>query len=145
MRKHLIIAGIICAASIPPATAVTKCVALGSNTTCTARSANYRYQPDWSITCNTNGKSISVQGVSMCSSTAGSSYYTTATQLDRSSMTRENEYCWCKMTSPAVSRWVYVYANRDGANCFYSCASECEQLAGGTAAYRSTLFRNLSD
>ena len=37
MRKHLIIAGIICAASIPPATAVTKCVALGSNTTCTAR------------------------------------------------------------------------------------------------------------
>ncbi len=34
MKKHLIIVGIICAASIPPAYAVTKCVKLTSSTTC---------------------------------------------------------------------------------------------------------------
>ena len=68
MKKHLIIVGIICAASIPPAYAVTKCVKLSPSTTCTSPSG-VNGQSNWSATCG----GIEIQGVAFCGSQSGGS------------------------------------------------------------------------
>ena len=63
MKKHLLIAGLICVATIPPASAVTKCVKLTSSTTCSGFSAG-NSQSNWSTHCD----DILIQGVAFCGS-----------------------------------------------------------------------------
>ena len=48
-------------------------------------------------------------------------------------------YCWCKMTHPASSRWVFYYSSSASA-CASNCASNCGSLAQNSAALRSGLF-----
>ena len=48
-------------------------------------------------------------------------------------------YCWCKMTHPASSRW--VFNNSDSASgCASHCAHYCASRAHSDAALRSGLF-----
>ena len=48
-------------------------------------------------------------------------------------------YCWCKMTHPASSRW--VFRNSDSASsCASACANDCAIYARSRAALRSGLF-----
>ena len=138
MKKHLIIAGIICAASIPPAYAVTKCVKLTPSTTCTSSSGTAG-QPNWSATCG----GIEIQGVALCGSQSASSPGKTSETVNISSNSENNKHCWCKMVSPAVSSW--VYRNMASGSCAYGCASSCADFAQGLSAFRSGLFSGLSD
>ena len=48
-------------------------------------------------------------------------------------------YCWCKMTHPASSRWVF-HRSASASNCASSCANYCGDYAQNYAALRSGLF-----
>ncbi len=143
MKSKIIIAGaMLCAITTTGAHAVTKCVALNSSTTCTSDFSQYEYHTDWAATCTTNGVSTPISGIGICSSTQGSGSQT-ATELDTSAISDDNEYCWCKMTSPAVSRWVSSsYSLR---YCDQACALYCASRVQANAAFRSALFGSLSD
>ena len=142
MKKHLIIAGIICVASIPSAYAVTKCVKLTSSTTCTTFSGN---GSNWSATCG----GIEIQGVAFCGSRKGGSMGATTESVTTSSTSDNNKYCWCKMVSPAVSSWVFLYSRPSVGSCAYYCANSCANYsayyAQSGSAFRSALFSGLSD
>ena len=138
MKKHLIIAGIICAASISSAYAVTKCVKLTSSTTCTNDSAS---GSNWSMTCG----GIKIQGVAFCGSQKGGSSGETSETVTTSLTSDDNRNCWCKMVSPAVSSWVYSRGYADAGSCAYDCAYVCANRAERYSDFRSALFSGLSD
>ncbi len=48
-------------------------------------------------------------------------------------------YCWCKMTHPAYSRWVFNGSN-SASVCASNCAYNCAYNAHSHAALRSGLF-----
>ncbi len=48
-------------------------------------------------------------------------------------------YCWCKMTHPASSRWVFDFLF-SASNCASSCGHYCGSHTGNNAAFRSGLF-----
>ncbi len=143
MKKHLIIAGIICVASIPSAYAVTKCVKLSSSTTCSYVNPG-NYVVDWTSNCKSSGTSVAISGISQCSSTSGSSTGQKATSLEISGGT-DDKYCWCKMVSPAVSTWVFDNGLGSAANCAINCAYACAGDVASFASFRSALFSGLSD
>ena len=146
MKSKILIAGaILCAITTTGAHAVTKCVALNSSTTCTSSPSSYTLHTDWAATCTTNGVSTPISGIGICSSTSGSSIGQTATELDTSSTSDDNKYCWCKMTSPAVSRWVFTISNSSAGSCARICAYNCANRVQGFASIRSALFGSLSD
>ena len=140
MKKHLIIVGIICAASIPPAYAVTKCVKLTSSTTCTSYSGATN-QSNWSATCG----GIEIQGVALCGYQYGGSNGATTETVTFSSNSDNNKNCWCKMVSPAVSAWVFYDSAPTAGDCAYTCADGCAFYAAGDTSFRSALFSGLSD
>ena len=140
MKKHLIIAGIICAASIPPVYAVTKCVKLTSSTMCTTPSGA-QDQSNWSATCG----GIAIQGVAFCGSQKGSSAGVKSKTVTTSSTSDDNKNCWCKMVSPAVSSWVFADSEASAGNCAYYCAGSCAARAQYNSAFRAALFSGLSN
>lgn len=146
MKLKILIAGaMLCAITTTGAHAVTKCVALNSSTTCDPGSiTQYQNHTDWAATCTTNGVSTPISGIGICSSTKGASQYATATELDRSSTADENLNCWCRMISPAVSRWVF-YSSSSADICAKNCALLCAGTVRSYAAFRSALFGSLSD
>ncbi len=139
MKKHLIIAGIIFAVTIPPTYAVTKCVKLTPSTTCSSFSGAPG-QSNWSATCG----GIEIQGVAFCGSQNGGSAGTKSENVTTSA-TDDNKYCWCKMVSPAVSSWVFNNMSGDALNCRSLCAHDCAINARMNSAFRSALFSGLSD
>ena len=140
MKKHLIIAGIICVASIPPAYAVTKCVKLTSSTKCTSPSGSAN-QSNWSANCG----GIEIQGVAFCGSQAGGSIGKTSETVTISSTSDNNKHCWCKMVSPAVSSWGFSYSYSSAGTCAVNCAANCADRAQYNVFFRSGLFSGLSD
>ncbi len=139
MKKHLIIVGIICAVTIPPAYAVTKCVKLTSSTTCTTSTSN---GSNWYATCG----GIEIQGVAFCGSQNGGSEGVTTETVPTSSTSEDNRYCWCKMVSPAVSRWVFAYNGHGSAgHCADECSLYCAFIAEESEPGRAGLFSGLSD
>ena len=148
MKKHLILAGVLSVAIIQsqPVMAVTKCVALNSSsTTCTSSYLQYEYHTNWAATCTTNGVSTPISGIGICSSTEGAAPFATATELDTSVASDDNKHCWCKMTSPVVSRWVFLGSDTSAGNCARNCAYSCAGNAQHTVPFRSALFGSLSD
>ena len=146
MKKHLILAGAFTMAivQVQPTFAVTKCVALNSNTTCTYKNPG-EYAIDWTSTCTTNGASTPISGIAVCSANDGSILYP-ETELNISSAFEENLYCWCRMVSPAVSLWVYADASAATADyCLTYCADSCATNMKDSAYFRRALFGSLSD
>ena len=146
MKSKILIAGaVLCAITTTGAHAVTKCVALNSSTTCTSDYSQYQYRTDWAATCTTKGVSTPISGIGICSSTDGGSLGTTATELDTSYTADKHLNCWCKMTSPAVSRWVFYLSFKSAGECACYCSWYCESVVQNFAALRSALFGSLSD
>ena len=149
MKSKIILVGaMLCAITTTGAHAVTKCVALNSSTTCTSNYNSYYNKTDWAATCTTNGVSTPISGIGVCSSTSGSSIGQTATKLDTSSTADENMYCWCKMTSPAVSRWVFPQlwsAVVTASDCSSLCAYSCAANVLTDASFMLAMFNSLSD
>ena len=147
MKSKILIAGaMLCAITTTGAHAVTKCVALNSSsTTCTSDYRQYQKRTDWAATCTTNGVSTPIRGIGICSSTKGGSTGGTATELDTSYDVNENHNCWCKMTSPAVSRWVFNRSDLPAGDCAQLCAYYCAIAVRDFADFRSAMFGSLSD
>ncbi|MBQ8294772.1 MAG: hypothetical protein IJX89_05310 [Alphaproteobacteria bacterium] len=129
-----------------PANAVQKCVALdASSTTCTSTPAGGN--ADWSATCTTNGTSVPIKGIAMCSNQAGAAQYATSDAITTVSSASDttNVNCWCKMVEPAVSSWVFFNANSSAGNCAGDCSFYCALYARSYSAFRSALFSSLGD
>ena len=126
--------------------AVQKCVALDASTT-TCTSTPTAGKADWSATCTTDGTSVPIKGIAMCSNQAADAQLGTSdaiTTVSGSSDTT-NLNCWCKMVEPAVSSWVFVYAYTSAGGCAYYCAYLCAFYARGNSAFRSALFSSLGN
>ena len=136
MKKHLLIAGLLCVTTITPAAAVTKCVKLTSSTTCSNSSHS---GSNWSVTCD----GVPVEGVGFCVSQVGNAIGAAATAVTVSLSSDDNKYCWCKMVSPAVSRW--IYATTFSSRCADNCTNYCANVAKSNTSFKSAMFRNLSD
>ena len=149
MKTKIILAGIIlCAATATDTHAVTKCVALGYNTTCSISSTDDDNVADWTTTCTTNGISTTIKGIGVCSATKGSmTNSTSASNLQISSTPANNRYCWCRMINPAVSRWIYDSTpnNEQGFECARDCAYRCGSSLYSDSIFRNYMFSNLSD
>ncbi len=146
MKKHLLIAGLMCVAIIPPAAAVTKCVALNPNNTTCTYNQNFNTL-DWSANCTANGKNVKITGVAGCSSQYGGTTGEASATISTSSNVNDNKYCWCKMTSPAVSQWVYFYfyMGPSATSCAERCATDCSNALNGNVYFMNAMFNNLSD
>ena len=55
----------------------------------------------------------------------------------------ERKYCWCKMTHPAASRWVFDEAM--GTYCAGACASYCSLhlMSGSYPAFKKGFFKTI--
>ena len=135
----------VCAITTTGAHAVTKCVALNSSTTCTSNDSLYLNHADWAATCTTNGVSTPISGIGICVNTEGGSIGSISTELVPSSISDNNRYCWCRMISPAVSRWVFYGSTASAGVCDRRCAYICANVVQGVEAFRSALFGSLSD
>ena len=94
------------------------------------------------FTWNTTFPYGTIYGVAACLSVNGGSQGTINPDLDASGGEKEGGYCWCKMTHPAYSRWVYR-ASYSASNCASSCANYCGYNAQIYAALRSGLFGSI--
>ena len=132
-----------------PASAVQKCVALDATKTCTGTKPA-DYASSLTATCyGTNNEEIPVQFIAVCADTSGSTRdqkdtiaYTAASDASYS-----NDYCWCKMVSPAVSKWVLADDDLERDSCLRTCASFCyySLIYSSYQAFRTAFFTNLSD
>ena len=99
---------------------------------------------------NTTFSYGTVFGIATCVDTAGSSNQVVA-ELKSSDGTvatggeRSGRYCWCQMTHPARSRWVF----RDAYGSVDDCRSGCAVYCGGNvrvrSGFRSAVFGSVGD
>ena len=143
--KILIVGAMLGTVVIEPAMAVTKCVALNSSTTCLFKNPGYNVA-DWTSECTANGVSVLISGIGICSATEPDGYSVSDTvALEISSAADENQECWCKMTSPAVSSiWVHN-SNGSGSFCLKNCAYYCASMMRLNASFRARMFSALGD
>lgn len=81
----------------------------------------------WSFDCQLNGTSLEFKGLAFCSSDTPASG-TVADNITSGPFTSSPAPtgCWCKMTYPFSSQWVF-YGSISGKNtCLTSCASACK-------------------
>ena len=77
-----------------------------------------------------------VSGVAVCNDTNGTSNVASnAEQYDTGGVK-----CWCKMTHPAVSRWVFNYSYSAAPDCAGECARRCATLGRFYSDFRSGVF-----
>ncbi len=91
----------------------------------------------WGATLYTGDK---VTGIASCNSTKSTRGETTTEEFSQSS---EGQYCWCKMTSPFASRWVFLNDYFSVVTCANSCASNCGYFVQNNSAFRSGLFSSV--
>lgn len=56
---------------------------------------------------------------------------------------RKGEHCWCQMTHPAVSRWVFQGTFDSVGACGSNCAIYCGIFVRNSALFRSGVFGSL--
>lgn len=127
--KRIIVFAVLVGWVFNPVRAADKCVPLTRSypiTTCTA-TTNTVGTADWTAVCETTGtplgtvSGIAISGVAGCSNQGTGPMV--SDNITTSTDESENIYCWCKMTSPVVSRW--VRAGVQGTDTFVVCMSDC--------------------
>ena len=63
---------------------------------------------------------------------------------DTSKTEYERKFCYCKLTHPMSSRWVFQRSN-NATYCSLDCAYNCAINAFGDVGWRSALFRAVGD
>jgi len=84
----------------------------GASSTHNRGNANVR---TFSVTSNIGGTSRTVNGVGWC---GGSTTPPT-------SATQSGSNCWCRVTSPITSRWVFESTHSSNARCAGNCSDHC--------------------
>ncbi|MBQ0013331.1 MAG: hypothetical protein KBS86_02050 [Proteobacteria bacterium] len=105
----------------------------------TSNTATYGLTTDqtWGVTLYTGDK---VTGIASCNSTPGTFAQSTNQNFNQ---TDKGRYCWCKMTFPAVSRWVYYSVYIDAARCASTCAFDCGYQVRHSSDFRSGVFSSI--
>lgn len=97
-------------------------------------------------------KTFTINGSAICSSIAPTSAQLGNISVDSKQLEIQQKYstsfvsggdgknCYCKMTDPAISKWVYSGYNATLSTCIKNCATKCA-IAGGESASQTT-FRN---
>ena len=130
--------------------AATKCIALNSQASCrnnySGAAGNYNAEPgqsDWGSSCTgANGASITVHGIALCGSDTGVSSGATVDSVRVSGDVSQNQYCYCKMVQPVVSRWVFAKKHDQSAgDCAYWCQNTCADFMNqNTNGFRSSVL-----
>ncbi|MCQ2582148.1 MAG: hypothetical protein MJ170_04210 [Alphaproteobacteria bacterium] len=94
----------------------------------------------WGTTLYTGDK---VTGIASCNSTPGSTRGETTTE--EFSQSSEGQYCWCKMTSPSASRWVFASDKGSADKCVRNCVDNCGYFLKlpARADFRSGFFSSV--
>ena len=139
MKKILIILIMLCVAT--PLHATTMCAA--EDTTAVildpSISGTSMSYDEITMTWSTTYPYGTIYGVAAWLSVNGGTHGTINYDLDAGGGEKEGGYCWCKMTHPASSRWVFT-SSTSASNCASACARNCAAYARGNAALRSGLF-----
>lgn len=67
---------------------------------------------------------------------------TSPANTENPELSTERRYCWCRMTHPAISRWVFRYSN-NAAHCSDNCALSCAANAFSNVGLRSAMFNSI--
>lgn len=99
----------------------------------------------WGAVCNNNKSDITVNGPATCSSMAPSDglYSQTAT-LDTQTDDEDMIYCWCQISAPFTSQYIYINEYVYQTECENWCASFCAQNATQNQKFRDAIFSNLT-
>ena len=81
-----------------------------------------------------------VSGIAVCNDTGGS--YGVASNDEQ--YETGGVKCWCKMTHPAVSRWVFSNSYSSASDCAANCASYCGNSVQGNSGFRSGVFGSVA-
>ena len=110
--------------------AATKCIAMGSSSSCSQMSADVS-QSDWGSICN----NITIHGISACGTweianvaSVGAVYET----VTYASTPNGNTGCFCKIVQPVVSRWVFAERFKDESD--GNAPERCEKWCAATCA-----------
>ena len=77
-----------------------------------------------------------VKGKAVCNSTTG----TYAVAISSEQHQSGGKECWCKMTSPKESSWVFWDTYGDSAGCAADCAFTCAFIVSGDSVFRGAVF-----
>lgn len=121
--------------------AITRCLPLSANTSCTGNGRDSFNKVEWVATCN----NTPVHGIGLCSDTPGTTIG--ATGQPTLTYSSDAQYCWCKMLYPAVSSWVFAFDFKAYGDCAQECSIQCEIKLGdkntdGTN-FRQAIFHGL--
>jgi len=58
---------------------------------------------------------------------------------------RTGKYCWCQMTHPVKSRWVFLSADGSVAACGSNCADYCGYFVRINASFRGSVFGSVGN
>jgi hypothetical protein len=91
----------------------------------------------WTVTF----PNYTVSGIATCNSTGGT-YARAYPQynFDDNHASSTGTYCWCKMTSPVRSAWVYRYERGSASFCASYCAYICGDDVRGSSSFRGGVF-----
>ena len=82
-----------------------------------------------------------VSGIATCNSTKGESARAYPEyNFDNNHASSEGVYCWCRMTSPVRSAWVYRTELSSASDCASACASRCGYYVQSSSAFRGPLY-----
>ncbi|MCQ2582257.1 MAG: hypothetical protein MJ170_04805 [Alphaproteobacteria bacterium] len=82
-----------------------------------------------------------VSGVAVCNDTSGSFAVSSTTEQVETG----GKMCWCKMTHPAASNWVFGAAYSSSSDCAGDCANNCGGSIRGHSAFRSGVFSSVGN
>lgn len=126
------------------ANAVVQCVKLDPATVCTTSNDCYNVA-DCSVDCDITPVVL----VGQCGSVSGTADVSTLDNVTISATTTNNKYCWCKIVSPAVSKWVYRYEYSASSSCFQQCARGCRNAmifnSATDISFRTVALGTLTD
>ena len=82
-----------------------------------------------------------VSGIATCNSTSGT--YAKAYpeyNFDNNHASSEGVYCWCRMTYPIRSAWVFSTQRTDALECEERCATSCGYLTSAVLDFRRSVY-----
>ena len=138
--------------------AAQKCVAIDTSTAIScATSASSTYRTGWEGSCIFGTKSthtsLFITGESIC---VGSRNMTSSGSLDLytthpsySDLTysadalNDSRQCWCRMLTPAISKWIYINQHSGALDCHKNCSTLCSDKMDGTYDFQMAIFSNL--
>ena len=92
----------------------------------------------------TNFSYGTVTGISTCQSVGGSARGDFSVEISANGGENNGQYCWCKMTHPMASRWVFNVDRASAAYCRSSCMDYCGSSARNDEAFRGGLFGSVA-